>query len=96
MPSVNFTVKWPNGELIQYYSPSTVIYEYLANGHSYPAIQFLKLADDGLSAASERVRVRYGFACSSAMDSLSTIKRQANLFALKDEDQIEITEMHNE
>ena len=96
MPSVNFTVKWPNGELIQYYSPSTVIYEYLSKGHSYPAIQFLTLAEDGLSAASERVRVRYGFACSSVMDSLSTIKRQANLFALKDEDQIEITEMHNE
>ena len=96
MPSVNFTVKWPNGEQIQYYSPSTVIYEYLAKGHSYPAIQFLTLAEDGLSAASERVRVRYGFACSSAMDSLSTIKRQANLFALKDEDQIEITEMQNE
>lgn len=48
MPSVNFTVKWPNGELIQYYSPSTVIYEYLAKGHSYPAIQFLTLAEDGL------------------------------------------------
>ena len=47
MPSVNFTVKWPNGELIQYYSPSTVIYEYLSKGHSYPAIQFLTLAEEG-------------------------------------------------
>ena len=96
MPSVNFTVKWPNGEHVQYYSPSTVIYDYLAIGKSYSAAQFLKQAENGLYAASERVRARYGFACSSAMDSLATIKRQAKLFALKDQDPIEITAMSNE
>ncbi|HCA5261283.1 MSMEG_0570 family nitrogen starvation response protein [Acinetobacter baumannii] len=96
MPSVNFTVKWPNGEHVQYYSPSTVIYDYLAIGKNYPAAQFLKQAENGLYAASERVRARYGFACSSAMDSLATIKRQAKLFALKDQDPIEITAMSNE
>lgn len=95
MPSVNFTVKWPNGEQIQYYSPSTVIYDYLATGHCYPMAQFLKQVENGLYAASERVRARYGFACSSAMDSLATIKRQAQFFALKANEQIEITEMSN-
>ncbi|WP_151764405.1 MSMEG_0570 family nitrogen starvation response protein [Acinetobacter soli] len=96
MPSVNFTVKWPNGEQVQYYSPSTVIYDYLSIGKSYSTAQFLKQAENGLYAASERVRARYGFACSSAINSLATIKRQAKLLALKDEDPIQITEMSNE
>ncbi|MEJ8026254.1 MSMEG_0570 family nitrogen starvation response protein [Acinetobacter baumannii] len=96
MPSVNFTVKWPNGEHVQYYSPSTVIYDYLVAGESYPAAHFFKQAENGLNAASERVRARYGFACSSAMDSLATIKRQAQIFAVQADEQIEITEMSKE
>ncbi|HFD2124531.1 MSMEG_0570 family nitrogen starvation response protein [Acinetobacter baumannii] len=96
MPSVNFTVKWPNGVHVQYYSPSTVIYDYLTEGKRYVAAQFLKQAENGLNAASERVRARYGFACSSAMDSLATIKRQAQIFAVQADEQIEITEMSKE
>ncbi|MCW7548646.1 MSMEG_0570 family nitrogen starvation response protein [Photorhabdus sp. APURE] len=96
MPSVNFTVKWPNGELIQYYSPSTVIYEYLSIGQRYPSMQFLHQVENGLHAASERVRARYGFFCSSAVDNLAIIKRQAKFFGLNPEDQIEIIEMKNE
>lgn len=52
MPSVNFTVKWPNGVHEQYYSPSTVIYDYLTEGKRYVAAQFLKQAENGLNAAS--------------------------------------------
>lgn len=96
MPNVNFTVKWPNGEQIQYYSPSTVIYDYLVTGHCYSTAQFLKQVENGLYAASERVRARYGFACSSAMDSLATIKLQAQFFVVQANEQIEITEMSNE
>ncbi|WP_350304652.1 MSMEG_0570 family nitrogen starvation response protein [Photorhabdus viridis] len=96
MPSVNFTVKWPDGELMQYYSPSTVIYEYLSIGQRYPSTQFLHQVENGLNAASERVQVRYGFACSSAMDTLTMIKRQAKFFGLSPEDQIEVIEMTNQ
>ncbi|MDC9596128.1 MSMEG_0570 family nitrogen starvation response protein [Xenorhabdus anantnagensis] len=95
MPSVNFTVKWPNGELFQYYAPSTVIYEYLFIGQRYPSTQFLHQIENGLHAASERVRTRYGFACSSAMDNLAMIKRQIKIFGLSPEDQIEVIEMTN-
>ncbi|MCP9267899.1 MSMEG_0570 family nitrogen starvation response protein [Xenorhabdus sp. XENO-1] len=93
MPSVNFTVKWPNGEQIQYYSPSTVIYEYLSIGQCYPSTQFLHQVEDGLYAASERVRTCYGFGCSSAMDNLAMIQHQAKLFELSPEDQITVIEM---
>ncbi|MDE9536586.1 MSMEG_0570 family nitrogen starvation response protein [Xenorhabdus bovienii] len=93
MPSVNFTVKWPNGEQTQYYSPSTVIYEYLSIGQCYPSTQFLHQVEDGLYAASERVRACYGFGCSSAMDNLAMIQHQAKLFELSLEDQITVIEM---
>ncbi|NHB92522.1 MSMEG_0570 family nitrogen starvation response protein [Photorhabdus cinerea] len=96
MPSVNFTVKWPDGKLTQYYSPSTVIYEYLSSGQRYPSTQFLHQVENGLHAASERVQARYGFSCSSAMDNLALIKRQAKLFGLSPEDQIEVIEMTNQ
>ncbi|WP_445494857.1 MSMEG_0570 family nitrogen starvation response protein [Photorhabdus sp. SF281] len=96
MPSVNFTVKWPDGELMQYYSPSTVIYEYLSIDQRYPSAQFLHQVENGLNAASERVQVRYGFACSSAMDTLAMIKHQAKFFGLSPEDQIEVIEMTNQ
>ncbi|KMJ43787.1 hypothetical protein AB204_17810 [Xenorhabdus khoisanae] len=95
MPSVNFTVKWPDGKLIQYYSPSTVIYEYLFIGQRYSSTQFLHQVENGLLAASERVRARYGFTCSSAMDNLAMIKSQARVFGLNPEDQIEVIEMTN-
>ncbi|WP_312970954.1 MSMEG_0570 family nitrogen starvation response protein [Acinetobacter gerneri] len=96
MPSVNFTVKWPNGETGQYYSPSTVIYEYLNSGQDYALDDFLKQVENGLDQASERVRMRYGFACSEAMDNLATIKRQINILGLTAQDRIEIIEMTNE
>jgi len=34
----------------------------------------------GLGAASERVRAKYGFACSSAMDQLARIETKAAAF----------------
>ncbi|PHM38693.1 hypothetical protein Xmau_03403 [Xenorhabdus mauleonii] len=96
MPSVNFTVKWPNGEQVQYYSPSTVIYEYLSINESYPSTLFLHQIEEGLHAASERVRIRYGFTCSSAMDNLALIKHQAKRLEITPEDQITVIEMTNE
>ncbi|GAA5002956.1 hypothetical protein GCM10023206_06220 [Acinetobacter puyangensis] len=96
MPSVNFTVKWPNGETGQYYSPSTVIYEYLNIGQSYRLEDFLRQVENGLNKASDRVRMRYGFACSAAMDSLATIKRQVKILGLSTQDYIEIIEIMNE
>ncbi|OJU92033.1 MAG: hypothetical protein BGO19_14410 [Acinetobacter sp. 38-8] len=96
MPSVNFTVKWPNGEVNQYYSPSSIIYDYLRVGQVYSLTDFVTQVENGLEQASERVRLRYGFACSAAMDNLASIKRHINIFSIQAQDQIEIIEMTNE
>lgn len=95
MPSVNFTVKWPNGQSSNFYSPSTIVYEYFHKGQQWAVQEFLKQAEQALHAASERVRARYGFACSSAMDSLNRIQEQAASFSVKPEDTIEITDIYN-
>lgn len=96
MPSVNFTVKWPNGEVNQYYSPSSIIYDYLRVGQVYNLRDFVMQVENGLEQASERVRLRYGFACSAAIDNLASIKRHINILGIQAQDQIEIIEMTNE
>ena len=49
--------------LLTLYSPSTVIYDYLSPGNSLPVAELGQRARAALAEASERVRARYGFAC---------------------------------
>ncbi|KPH01468.1 NAD/NADP transhydrogenase alpha subunit [Pseudomonas sp. RIT-PI-q] len=78
MPAVNFKIRWPNGREATGYSPSTVIYQYLEEGASYPLTDFLQRIEGALNNASERVKQVKGFYCSSAMDTLSSLKGQAS------------------
>jgi uncharacterized repeat protein (TIGR04042 family) len=73
MPEMHFTVEWPDGTRATYYSPSYVIEEELTPGTDYALGDFLERVTRALNTASERVRARYGFACSSAMDELAKI-----------------------
>jgi uncharacterized repeat protein (TIGR04042 family) len=75
MPEMHFTIEWPNGKRERCYSPSYIIEDYLVPGCSYPVPEFLERAAAALNGASERVRQRYGFACSSALDQLSALER---------------------
>ena len=54
--------------------------EHLRTGHSYPLGEFLQRTHEALSIASERVRAKYGFACSRAMDQWSEIEATAEPF----------------
>ncbi len=74
MPEMHFVVEWPNGERDSCYSPSYIIEEHLAVGETYEAVEFLKRVTAALQVASERVRERYGFACSSALDQLAILE----------------------
>ena len=85
MPSVNFVLRWPNGEEESCYSPSTVIYDYLRAGESYSLDEFMILSEAALVSASDRVRRRYGYECSSANDQLRLI--QARISDFKDSNQ---------
>ncbi|MDV3503458.1 MSMEG_0569 family flavin-dependent oxidoreductase [Marinobacter sp. M-5] len=72
MPSVNFKIVWPDGDVGVYYSPSTVIRDHLQSG-SYPQDGFRRLCTTALNAASERVRQRFGYACTAANAELEKI-----------------------
>lgn len=93
MPAVNFNIRWPNGKEATGYSPSTVIYDHLQEGASYPLADFLQRIETALNNASERVKQVKGFYCSSAMDTLSSLKGQASYL---DDGPVEILSMRTE
>lgn len=76
MPSVNFKVTWPDGEQATYYSPSTIVYEYLTAESSYSQEEFAERIDGALRQASERVYKRFGYYCTAASAELEKINHK--------------------
>ncbi|BEP63753.1 MSMEG_0570 family nitrogen starvation response protein [Variovorax sp. V213] len=81
MPVMHFHVRWPDASETRCYSPSRVVQDFLEPGERYGLDDFLRRTREALGIASERVRARYGFACSQAMDQLAEIERIALRFA---------------
>jgi uncharacterized repeat protein (TIGR04042 family) len=81
MPEMRFTVRWPDKSVSDCYSPSLVIKDYMEVGCSYTVDDFVDRSRTALNIASERVRQKYGYACSSAMDQLQEIERTASRFS---------------
>lgn len=81
MPAMYFDVRWPDQEETRCYSPSLVIQDYLQPGTDYVLNNFLHKVREALNLASERVRAKYGFACSHAMDQLAEIEQLAARFS---------------
>ncbi|MFT0172619.1 MSMEG_0570 family nitrogen starvation response protein [Paraburkholderia mimosarum] len=79
MPVTYFVVRWPDGTEARCYSPSTVVRDFLQPG-DYALDAFLDATHDALAAASERVRQKFGYACSSALDQWDVIERTAQPF----------------
>jgi putative flavoprotein involved in K+ transport len=77
MPEMHFSVEWPSGSIEECYSPSYVIEEHLAVGEKYPVPEFVGRVRAALSIASERVFLRYGFECTSALDQLRRVEAAA-------------------
>lgn len=78
MPAVNFKIEWPDGEVHNYYSPSTVIRDYLNEGSTYSISLFEKQVFSALEKASQRVQKKYGYACSAAADEMYKIQKKMN------------------
>ena len=78
MPEMHFEIRWPDGKTESCYSPSLVIEEYLSVGELYAVPDFVGRVRSALEIASERVRAKYGFACSSALDQLRSIEETAD------------------
>ena len=80
MPVTHFHVRWPDASETRCYSPSSVVREHLVPGQRYALADFLARTREALGIASERVRAKYGFACSQAMDQLAEIEHIAARF----------------
>ncbi|NUY05280.1 MSMEG_0570 family nitrogen starvation response protein [Paraburkholderia youngii] len=93
MPVMHFRVRWPDGTEANCYSPSTVVGEYFVAGQRYALDDFVELAREALHIGSERVREKYGFACSAAMDQLAQIEAQAERFASDAQAKVHIVEL---
>lgn len=81
MPEMRFNIRWPDGRREGCYSPSLVVKDFLTPGESYALDDFVEKTRTALNIASERVREKYGFACSSALDQLARIEAAAKLQA---------------
>ncbi len=81
MPEMRFVIRWPDGRRETCYSPSLVVRDFLREGETYQLDDFLVRARTALNAASERVRQKYGHACSLALGQLARIEAAAAAFA---------------
>ena len=77
MPEMTFAVRWPDGRETSHYSPSLVMHDFLQVGERYAISDFVGRTSTALGVASDRVRAKYGFACTSAMHSEETIAAAA-------------------
>jgi uncharacterized repeat protein (TIGR04042 family) len=75
MPAILFTIQLPDGLTKQCYSPSTVVRDYFIEGEEMAVSEFLSRSRQALAAASERVRAKFGFSCSSAASQLEDIEQ---------------------
>ena len=80
MPEMRFFIRWPDGTTETCYSPSLVIKDYFSVGESYPVADFLARSRTAFNIANERVRAKYGFACSQAITQLARIESVAMAF----------------
>jgi uncharacterized repeat protein (TIGR04042 family) len=86
MPEMLFHIRWPDGANEQCYSPSLVIKDHLAVGASYDVADFMRRCRTALTIASDRVREKYGFACSRAMGQLARLEVAAERFGATPQD----------
>lgn len=80
MPEMTFDVRWPDGSTASCYSPSLVMHDHLEVGGRYRVADFVDRSSRALQEASDRVRARYGMACSSAVQQEAEIRQAARFF----------------
>lgn len=81
MPEMRFVVRWPDGASETCYSPSLVITDYFREGETYALADFVARSRKALTIASDRVKAKYGHACSLALGQLAEIETAASRFA---------------
>jgi len=80
MPEVRLRLGWPDGAQSELYSPSTVVLEYLSPGEELSVAELQERGIRALEQASERVRARYGFACTRVDEEVARLRQQVSHF----------------
>jgi uncharacterized repeat protein (TIGR04042 family) len=80
MPAMHFHLRWPDATESRCYSPSLVIKDHFRPGTRYALPEFMTQVREAMHIASERVRAKFGFACSMALDQLAAIEEVAARF----------------
>jgi uncharacterized repeat protein (TIGR04042 family) len=80
MPEMTFDVQWPDGRVERCYSPSLVMHDYLSSDTDYTVAEFVDRSTHALQEASDRVRAKFGFACTSAAATNEKIVGTATRF----------------
>lgn len=80
MPEMTFTVRWPDGSTQQCYSPSLVMHDFLAEATDYRIDDFMARSTEALTQASDRVRAKFGFACTSAAATIEALTQTRHRF----------------
>lgn len=90
MPAMHYTLRWPDATESTCYSPSLVIQDFFVPGQDYALDDFLARVREATTIASERVRAKFGFACSRANDQLIDIESRAAAFAQRPGAQVRV------
>jgi uncharacterized repeat protein (TIGR04042 family) len=80
MPEVLLDLEWPDGRCTRFYSPSTVVLEHLPPGSEWSVAELRAAGLAALAEASERVRARYGFACSRTDEEAAKLRQLTSLY----------------
>ncbi len=87
---MTYTLRWPDASQTTCYSPSLVIQDYFAPGSSYPLPEFIDKLREATGIANERVRAKFGFACSRASDQLGAIEAEVRRFSATPEARVDV------
>ncbi|MEM6738242.1 MAG: MSMEG_0570 family nitrogen starvation response protein [Bacteroidota bacterium] len=91
MPEVNLRVKWPDEHISDVYSPSTIVRQYFSSGDLMTVSDFVTKCTEALEHASKRVEEKFGYACTSARNSIHNVRQSAK--DLKQDSLVEILEI---
>lgn len=90
MPEIRFQIRWPDGSEEICYSPSLVIKDYFVPDQVYGLADFVERSQTALQIASDRVKAKYGMACSLALGQLHRIETQAKQYQQFDQPQVQV------
>lgn len=80
MPEVHLQLEWPDGRQSTFYSPSTVVLNYLKPGDQLSVGELQSVGLQALEEASERVRARYGFSCTRTDEEAAKLQQLTSTY----------------